>query len=51
LLDTLHLVEFQDVARFWPVLLIFAGAFMLYNRVSAPPVVEPVSHEYVEPRQ
>jgi TM2 domain-containing membrane protein YozV len=60
LLDTLHLVEFRDVARFWPVLLIFAGAFMLYNRVSAPPVAqtqpqamphEHVAGEYVEPRQ
>jgi TM2 domain-containing membrane protein YozV len=54
LLDTLHLVEFQEIARFWPVLLIFAGAFMLYNRVNTPPVAEPVStvsNEYVEPRQ
>jgi TM2 domain-containing membrane protein YozV len=53
LLDTLHLVEFQDIARFWPVLLIFAGAFMLYNRVSAPavPVQQPIQNEYVEPRQ
>jgi len=40
LLDTLHLVEFQDVARFWPVLLIFAGAFMLYNRLGAPPLAQ-----------
>jgi hypothetical protein len=41
LLDTLHLVEFRDVARFWPVILIIAGAAMLYSRVSglsdAPP--------------
>jgi hypothetical protein len=54
LLDTLHLVEFQDVARFWPVLLIAAGAFMLYNRVSPVGVrddAEPVANEYVEPRQ
>jgi len=51
LLDTLHLVEFRDVARFWPVLLIIAGAFMLYNRIASPPAVEPISSEYVEPRQ
>jgi hypothetical protein len=41
LLDTLHLIEFREIARFWPVLLIIAGAAMLYSRVSglsgAPP--------------
>jgi hypothetical protein len=36
LLDTLRIVEFRDLARFWPVLLIVMGAFMLYNRVTAP---------------
>jgi hypothetical protein len=57
LLDTLHLVEFREIARFWPVLLIAVGAFMLYNRVTGvvatanPPIVEPVAHEYGEPRQ
>ena len=34
LLDTLHLISFRDIARFWPVLLIVAGFFMLVNRVS-----------------
>ena len=34
LLDTLHLIEFRDIARFWPVLLIVAGASMLYSRVT-----------------
>jgi hypothetical protein len=34
LLDTLHVIEFRDLARFWPVLLIVAGIVMLYNRVS-----------------
>jgi TM2 domain-containing membrane protein YozV len=34
LLDTLHLIEFRDIARFWPVLLIIAGAAMLYSRVT-----------------
>jgi hypothetical protein len=55
LLDTLNLLRFQEVAKFWPLLLIAAGAFMLYNRVSGPhePVsrVDPMSNEYVEPRQ
>ncbi len=55
LLDTLHLVEFRDLARFWPVLLILIGAFMLYNRVANVPqpasTVDPLANEYVEPRQ
>lgn len=34
LLDTLHLIAFHEIARFWPVLLIIAGAVMLYNRVT-----------------
>ena len=57
LLDTLNLVHFHDLARFWPVLLILAGAFMLYNRVSgagvvqAGPVVDAMGNEYVEPHQ
>jgi hypothetical protein len=41
LLDTLHLVEFREIWRFWPVLLIVIGAYMLYSRVTgqgeAPP--------------
>jgi hypothetical protein len=37
LLDTLRVIEFRELARFWPVLLILVGAFMLYNRVTAPP--------------
>jgi TM2 domain-containing membrane protein YozV len=36
LLDTLRVIEFRELARFWPILLIFVGAFMLYNRVTAP---------------
>lgn len=59
LLDTLNLVHFHDLARFWPVLLILVGAFMLYNRVSGPvvsaagvdPARESVSGEYAEPHQ
>lgn len=35
LLDSLHIVEFRDVGRFWPVLLIVVGAYMLYSRLSA----------------
>ncbi len=50
LLDTLNLIQFRDIARFWPVLLIVAGGFMLYNRVAPPPVAEPIANEYLEPR-
>jgi hypothetical protein len=35
LLDTLRVIEFRDLARFWPVLLIVAGIVMLYNRLTA----------------
>jgi hypothetical protein len=34
LLDTLHLIAFRELARFWPVLLILAGSAMLYNRMA-----------------
>ena len=34
LLDTLHLLEFREIARFWPVLLIVIGVSMLYGRMT-----------------
>ncbi len=34
LLDTLHLIEFREVGRFWPVILIIVGASTLYSRAS-----------------
>lgn len=34
LLDTLNLVQFRDIGRFWPVLLIVVGVYMLYGRVA-----------------
>jgi hypothetical protein len=46
LLDTLHLIAFRDIVRFWPLLLIIAGAAMLYSRVtclSSPPPLPPPS--------
>lgn len=33
LLHTLDLLDFERVARFWPVLLIAAGVYLLYGRV------------------
>jgi TM2 domain-containing membrane protein YozV len=42
LLDTLRIIEFRELARYWPVLLIVVGAFMLYNRIAGPaPSVPP----------
>lgn len=48
LLDTMNLIEFRQIGRFWPVLLIAVGAYMLYARVSpasatAPPYPSPAS--------
>lgn len=62
LLDTLRVIEFRELARFWPVLLIVVGAFMLYNRVTTPaqgisapvstppPPPEPPAADLREPR-
>ena len=47
LLDTLHVIEFRDIGRFWPVILIVAGAYMLYNRVAGPgATTRPLSQTY-----
>jgi TM2 domain-containing membrane protein YozV len=35
LLDTLHLIEFREIGRWWPVLLIVAGVYMLWGRMAA----------------
>jgi len=34
LLNTLNLIDFHELGRYWPVLLIAIGAWMLYSRVS-----------------
>src|SRR5579884_1339716 len=34
LLDTLNLIQFREIGRFWPVLLIVVGVYMLYGRVA-----------------
>lgn len=41
LLDTLHIFEFRDFGRFWPVLLILIGAYLLYSRLTTPARVPP----------
>lgn len=37
LLDTLNLISFDRVAKYWPVLLIMGGAYMLYARFEGRP--------------
>jgi hypothetical protein len=37
LLNSLDLLSFGQVVKFWPVLLIFSGAYMLYTRLTSPP--------------
>jgi hypothetical protein len=43
LLDSLHLIEFREIGRFWPVILIVVGAYMLYNRMSGRADIPPAS--------
>ncbi len=47
LLDELNWIHFYDVVRFWPVLLISLGAYLLYARVSG--VVSARSHSPYTP--
>jgi hypothetical protein len=35
LLDTLHLIQFREIGRYWPVILIVVGVYMLYARMTA----------------
>lgn len=34
LLDTLHVLEFREIGRFWPLILIIIGVYMLYGRMA-----------------
>jgi TM2 domain-containing membrane protein YozV len=45
LLETLNLFDFEYVARYWPVLLIAAGAYLLYGRFAGNHAAEEVRHE------
>ena len=46
LLHTLDVLDFTYIARYWPVLLIAAGAYMLYNRFTgADPTPKEMGHE------
>ncbi len=41
LLNSLNLVDFRQIGRFWPVILIVVGAYMLYSRVTSVDAVPP----------
>jgi hypothetical protein len=49
LLNTMDVLRFERLIRYWPVLLIVLGAYMLYERitgvVASPPSRQEVSHE------
>src|SRR5207302_10201161 len=46
LLHTLNLLDFEYVARYWPVILIAAGVYLLFGRLSARDAGDPeVRHE------
>jgi hypothetical protein len=45
LLHTLDLLDFEYIARYWPVLLIAAGAYLLYGRFTHSAPEEGVRHE------
>ena len=36
LLNTLDLIDFHEIGRYWPVILIVIGVWMLYSRVASP---------------
>lgn len=54
LLNTLDLIDFHEIGRYWPVILIVIGAWMLYSRVSSPaprPPVRSAQDELAENRR
>ena len=50
LLNTLNVLDFRQIARFWPALLIFVGAYMLYSRVTTPETLPPPQDRPVYPQ-
>ncbi len=45
LLNTLEILHLRYIIRYWPVLLIAAGVWMLYSRLKTPEPAGEVSHE------
>ncbi len=51
LLNSLDLVDFRQIGRFWPIILILVGAYMLYSRVTTANATPPANGQpYVDPR-
>jgi len=46
LLNSLDLINFHQIGRYWPVILIVVGVYMLYSRMSAPREPNPVNREF-----
>jgi hypothetical protein len=49
LLNSLELVDFRQIGRFWPVVLIIVGAYMLYSRVTTPSPLPPPNPQAYPP--
>jgi Domain of unknown function (DUF5668) len=49
LLDTLHILEFREFGRFWPVILILLGAYLLYSRMAGQPRIPPATYPVAPP--
>jgi TM2 domain-containing membrane protein YozV len=49
LLDTLHILAFREFGRFWPVILILLGAYLLYSRLTTQPRIPPASYPAAPP--
>ena len=49
LLNSLNLIDFRQIGRFWPVILIVVGAYMLYSRVSGREKAETRAEQYPPP--
>ncbi|HVN07263.1 MAG TPA: DUF5668 domain-containing protein, partial [Bryobacteraceae bacterium] len=45
LLSTMDIIQLRYLLRYWPVLLILAGAYLLYERIAAGGPVREVRHE------
>jgi hypothetical protein len=49
LLDTLHILAFREFGRFWPVILIVLGAYLLYSRLTGQPRIPPAPYPSAPP--
>lgn len=49
LLDSLHMIDFEQVGRFWPVILIAVGVYLLYSRMTRHAELPPGSQSSSQP--